>query len=68
MGWVVLLATQRPLSQPIVLGARPEDDFTVYPQKIGKRELAYPAFEYLSWLVDTLRAGPEAWDLAIRPL
>jgi serine/threonine-protein kinase len=67
-GWAVLLATRRPLEQPIVLGARPEIESTVFPRQVGRRVLTYPAFEYLSWLVDTLRASPEAWDLAVQPL
>ena len=67
-GWAVLLATPRPLTQPIVLGARPDVDSTIYPRQIGTREPAHPAFNYLSWIVSTLRASPDDWDLAIRPL
>ena len=67
-GWAVLLATPRPWSQPILLGARPEVDHTLFPQRVGTREVAHPAFEYLSWLVDRLHEDGGAWDVAVRPL
>lgn len=67
-GWVVLVATARPLPQPILLGARPEMDHTVYPQRVGKRDFAYPALDYLSWLMDRLRDEAGEWDVAVHPL
>jgi Protein kinase domain len=67
-GWAVLVATPRSFEPPIVLGARPEVDHILYPQRVGKRDFVYPAFDYLSWLVDRLRQDAGTWDVAVRPL
>jgi serine/threonine protein kinase len=67
-GWAVLVAMPRPWQQPILLGARPEIDYTLYPQRVGTSDATHPAFDYLSRLVDRLRQESGVWDVAVQPL
>jgi hypothetical protein len=69
--WAFLVATTRPLPPPILLGARPEGSFVVYPHRVEGRAAVFPARDYLHWLVAKLRESPPGSDvsaLALSPL
>jgi hypothetical protein len=63
--WIFLIATEKPLTQPVILGAKPENDLTtLYPHRIGTAEVAYPAHAYLRWLTSSLGSAAGSWDAA----
>jgi len=53
--WAFVVAAERPLAPPILLGARPEGRFVVYPHRVEGSVAAFPARDYLRWLVAKLR-------------
>jgi hypothetical protein len=66
--WAFLVATAQPLAPPILLGARPEGSFVIYPHRVEGRAAVFPARDYLHWLVARLRESLPGSDVSALPL
>ncbi len=61
-GRLFFLVFSEPVSRSPIPGARPEPGrYTVYPRRVASR---FPAHQYLRELIEDLRSGARAWDLA----